>query len=510
MDDVLRAAREITTNTGRGLMRNRQRFAIGVVVTGICLVLAGCGGSSGVTQDEYDALQAELDAAEQDLMEEQAARQQAEADEQAAEAARRQAEADEQAAEAARQQAEAEAAAAAAAAEAAEEAKQKAEAADVNARAGVFIGELDDGTRRSASVTWERGKSKMVDPSGGVFTKGSAAPSIPGFSGNSFTRSVGTATSPVEQTAYIYTNIQSPGTKAFWKKHGLSVESGSWTATLAKPASFGNNRSLYQDSGGSPANEDEGSRGGTYDGASGTFTCAETGNCNIAADADGALTYTGVWTFRPSSPTSGVTLNQDEEFLYFGIWQSIPGIASGTYGFEVIHGGNPTNYTAAADVLTGRATFRGGAIGKYVTRNQVGQNARIGTFTADAEFSANFDTPDLAGTIKNFREGDSTLSGWLVTLGATGNAANPAGISSGAVSGDVAASIGGVSATGVWAATLYASDNQTLADRTTYPLTQYPEADLAGVAGHFEASSAADAANSDVAIAGAFAATPSR
>ena len=55
-------------------MRNRQHFAFGVVVTGICLVLMGCGGSSGVTQDEFDALQVELDAAEQELMKEQAAR----------------------------------------------------------------------------------------------------------------------------------------------------------------------------------------------------------------------------------------------------------------------------------------------------------------------------------------------------------------------------------------------------------------------------------------------------
>ena len=56
----------------------------------------------------------------------------------------------------------------------------------------------------------------------------------------------------------------------------------------------------------------------------------------------------------------------------------------------------PDNFNA----LTGTATFNGGAVGKYADGNQVGQaNARIGTFTAKATFTADFETATAAGTL---------------------------------------------------------------------------------------------------------------
>ena len=63
-------------------------------------------------------------------------------------------------------------------------------------------------------------------------------------------------------------------------------------------------RSLYQqDSTGNV------SRGGTYNGYFGTFTCPS--GCNMAAGADNALTgVTGTWTFT-ASPTAGGTTMQD-------------------------------------------------------------------------------------------------------------------------------------------------------------------------------------------------------
>ena len=469
-----------------------------------------------------------------------------------------QARADLQSAEAARAAAEAQA-------KAEEEAKKEAEQADLNSRAGQFIGELDDtgtGTQRAATVAWMRGESKMVDPSGGTYTKGSAAPSISGFSGDSFTRQTATTTATtttiIDETAYIYTNIQSPGTKAFWKKYGATGTSTEVTASVALRGSSA--QPGEPDTTPTDPNNLEATQGrqfatlvvsGSFDGAAGRFTCAT--GCSggtVGADRDGDdsgavgigdfVTFdNGVptfadatnWIFTPNSLTTGVTLDQDEEFLYFGIWSSVPQIASEAHDFQVIfNGSNP--YTSVGVVPStnepGTATFAGGAIGKYVTRNQVGQNARLGTFTADARLTATFGTagstppgPTLSGTIDNFREGGANLSGWFVTLGGGGSpasAAEPVAFADGTVgidAGLVAALIGGVPTTGTWAATLYGTPNvredAATWPETEYPYSRYPTADLAGIAGRFEASNAigtADASTAEVAIAGAFAATP--
>ena len=473
----------------------KQKYITALILA--AAVVAGTAGcSSSGDKKKVDELTAEL--AEEKKAKEEALKK-VEATEKAKEEALKKAEAEKNAKEEALKKA-----------EAAEKAKEAAQQADLAARAGVFIGELDDASRRtSATVAWERGKSRKVEPGGGVFTQGSAAPAISGFSGHSFTRSAGTATAPVEETAYIYTNIRSPGTrKAFWKVYGLDAEMDANNQNKARASGSVSYKTVTDDQNQTTTTA---MLSGSFDGARGKFTCDGDSSSCSAAITNGEPAFTGTWKFEPGSLTNGVTLAQDAEFLYFGIWESMPGITSDAHDFQVIHGGNPANYAGAADVLAGTATFKGGAVGKYVTRNQVGRNARIGTFTADAEFNAVFgDTDTLAGAIRNFREGGGDLGGWSITLGHADDAANPATLTSGDASGAVAASIGGVSATGVWSATLYASDNQTLDDRTKYPLAKYPEADLAGVAGRFEASDVADAANANVAIAGAFAATPSR
>ena len=195
-------------------------------------------------------------------------------------------------------------------------------------------------------------------------------------------------------------------------------------------------------------------------------------------------------------------------------WVSEPVSVSGMPDFEYIAGGGgvtvdrdtrvvtatieaPDNF----DALTGTATFRGGAVGKYATEGQVGQqNARIGTFTATATFTADFETNaagTLAGSITDFREGGSPLADWRVTLGSTANIGVPSEISAAVATGNTVGSIGGVPVDGTWGADFYGSDNVNL-DETEYPVTRYPEADLAGVTGWFNAKSAT------AALAGAF------
>ena len=441
----------------------------------------------------------------------------------------------------------------------------EAQQAVLNARARAYIGELDDNERRGddtagsiVTVEWMRDERIEVDP-GGNFAPGSGAPSISGFSAYHFTRRTGIS----DETAYLYTNIQSPGTRAFWKAYGLDETLTATNASLAMPSSTGTSK-VYTGSGATRVFAGR-SVGGSFRGASGTFTCSATDDtathCGVTVTTDingnpvtdnitsHIETVNGVrrfasgtaisWTFKPSNINNGVRINQDDTFLYFGIWASEPDIASGAHNFQVIHGGGGVKFdgdppvavldsTAFGD-LTGSATFKGGAIGKYVTRNQVGENARIGTFTAQADFTANFNgaNSSLEGRITNFREDGQELAGWDVYLG--GTSATDASVFEGgttaAGTGSTAhARIGRVAATGTWAATLYGSANNRAdlgggtapdADDPTYPLARFPFADLAGVAGHFSAVDLADdpattnVVETNAAIAGAFAATPS-
>ena len=149
---------------------------------------------------------------------------------------------------------------------------------------------------------------------------------------------------------------------------------------------------------------------GTYDGVPGTFTCQSTCTARtktwnlcraVAARASSPAALSNPWDFKPGSITTRVKAedqaDQDDAYLYFGVWSSIPdNIGPATaYNFRYVFGGGAetdrrlsvTNFAT----LVGPATFRGGAVGKYVTQGQVGgQNAKIGTFTATATLNADF------------------------------------------------------------------------------------------------------------------------
>ena len=132
----------------------------------------------------------------------------------------------------------------------------EAQRAELRARADTYYTELDDNTegRLEATVSYPRAGRLAVDPSGGAFTRGSGAPSVPGFSGgHRFTLPVGLT---AVETAYIYTNIQSAGTRAFWKISG-APGNGSTATTGSRGEDY-----------------DEGDTvSGAQDGVSGVFTC---------------------------------------------------------------------------------------------------------------------------------------------------------------------------------------------------------------------------------------------
>ena len=510
------------------------------------LLLAGCGGDSGtnVSKDAYDLLQHELDTAlaeitrltterdaalakvkelEDDL--EQAGDDlddvRADLTDARADLARVQGqltEARRQLGVAEEERDEAQEQALQAQQEADRRIKEAETQADVNVRAGRYLAGISDGgTARAVTVTHERGSTLTINPVGN-FERGSGAPSISGFTARTYTRDVVNS----EQTVFLYTNIQAPGTRAFWKIHGLEVDGAQDDAAQSPTPTA----APLADNAGTPTKT---TVSGTYNGVSGTFTCQSTncaGDVEFVSGTSGPRRFTataGAWDFKPSNIASGVRQMRDNEHLFFGIWVNEPNLPSGTHDYEYITGGLGT-LTNIGD-LAGTATFTGGAVGKYVTRNQVGEDARIGTFTAAANLTADFTADTLEGRITNFRDGSQQLAGWNVYLG--GTATDPVTGFTGTVTGGAAstsgtatASIGGVSATGEWGATLYGTTNNNLGydsgsppgtrDLTKYPLASYPLADLAGVVGNFHAiSTAADgtaqsADDATAALAGAF------
>ena len=156
-----------------------------------------------------------------------------------------------------------------------EEAEQQ---TNVSLRAVPVITGLGEGSRRgdddTVVVQWMRDKSLEVEPGGGDFTQGTAAPSISGFSRRfSFTRRSGTASARIDETAYIYTNIQSPGNRAFWKVYGFSpIALGGDNAPALAKGGTARAKTEIQDDGTTDVTEIT-VTGGRFNSAVGTFTC---------------------------------------------------------------------------------------------------------------------------------------------------------------------------------------------------------------------------------------------
>ena len=102
----------------------------------------------------------------------------------------------------------------------------EAEQAELRARAMSFGAALDapeSGAGNRRVDAWKR--TSHSGPRGSLMTPGSAAPSVPGSwrSANSFTGHSGTANALIDETVYLYTNIQAPSSRAFWKVHLMEV-----------------------------------------------------------------------------------------------------------------------------------------------------------------------------------------------------------------------------------------------------------------------------------------------
>lgn len=176
---------------------------------------------------------------------------------------------------------------------------------------------------------------------------------------------------------------------------------------------------------------DGGTFAGTFDGASGEYTCADAAGCSLAFDGSGnVIAVTGSMYFTPDA---GVTvLVPDSDFMYFGYWMNESTDGNGDPVFEIagLYDGVRLSLYTDVQQLLGRATYAGSATGLYVRRWTDSANnvlrRRAGQFTADAMLTANFDVDgfvttndfSISGTLSNFMDGNRKIDpNWHLALG---------------------------------------------------------------------------------------------
>ena len=159
---------------------------------------------------------------------------------------------------------------------------------------------------------------------------------------------------------------------------------------------------------------------GTYMGAAGTYICDTAAACSSAAGGAAGITLTGAWTFVHN--VGAMTSEPDANYLYFGWWlqkdSDGPTSASAFTGVVgSIQGDGTTALAANPNAISGKATYTGGAAGKFAISDPL-NGGDGGHFTADATLSATFGagaTAGLTGTLDNFMANDKAVP-WSVSL----------------------------------------------------------------------------------------------
>ena len=167
-----------------------------------------------------------------------------------------------------------------------------------------------------------------------------------------------------------------------------------------------------------PIGVDSGERG-TLNGVPGRFRA--TGSVvQLMVDPDGAPTWDGTLTFEPDNPIAMVS-QEDQSYMSLGWWLTEQD-SDGALTVEVAAWGSQTYSASDTDhgnSLTGKAEFKGIAVGKYTHKDV--NDISGGHFNADATLEADFADSStggsLTGTIDNFeQDGVSIGQGWKVVL----------------------------------------------------------------------------------------------
>ena len=442
-----------------------------MLVLGLILSLAACSGSrtDGLSKADEAALEARLAEAEAARLEAEAAKAQAELDKAQAEADRAQAEADKAQAEADKATAEAEVQhqlqeaqkareEAEAARLAAETARQEAEAARLEAetargeaaaeqlekeRLAAEAAEQQQATTRAEAALVLSGLETATDTlvpsnvdanyraSATLAATGAAFTSTQGSSaGRWYATTAQGRSGGNSDTLVVYTNVEAPESEpirdrypAFNADYELTIDStdhGDKVASSSFPSTsstriFPLTRRTDDIQPTDPLNLTAGISG-SFDGASGTFTCTSTNENGCTVFYSGSTyTFAGTWTFKTSS--SARVSVPDTNYAYFGWWRREDNTGAFDYNTFNVPGTAPGG---SFDALTGSATYEGPATGLYAISQPLGAQSGHGEFKATARFSANFNANTLSGSVTGFDvTGFDVNPDWSLTLGST-------------------------------------------------------------------------------------------
>ena len=260
------------------------------------------------------------------------------------------------------------------------------------------------------------GAPKITGTTGADFQADSPNQAMPieNWNGHSFSRVVGGN----GEELWVYDNIDASGSKVFAEVYnGLDIDTGDLDTSKIAGGIF--------DEQGTHSHGTTLKFKGTYDGASGTYSC--TASCgssrngsiltleNTADDDSGAAG----WDFKADS---GATVSvADTDHLHFGGWLQTDDhgdplklhvFADGALDYV----NNTDSRTTATPV--GTATYKGGAAGMYAI-DRLGGTASGGTWTAkstlNAEFGSNAVTGTISGKIHDFVSSGQSMP-WDVTL----------------------------------------------------------------------------------------------
>ena len=245
---------------------------------------------------------------------------------------------------------------------------------------------------------------------------------------NGWSGTMVTATDPASKntdTVLVYTNIEAPKSVAFGDEFTLTggvLPSGTITGSgnsNIQASGFSTGHAAFTHGTNDATNVNEVIRiSGTYAGAPGVYSCAETAaNTCTSQGTNNGIRLGGPWTFEPSP--GAMAMQTDSNYSYFGWWLRVDE-ATGEYHPFLFHGHNteldPNNKPDIQTAFTGKATYSGLAVGKFAI---AGFPNTGGHFTADASLSVDFGTSTatvlgtVEGAVTNFMAGGAEMP-WRV------------------------------------------------------------------------------------------------
>ena len=239
--------------------------------------------------------------------------------------------------------------------------------------------------------------------------------------------------SKITDTVLVYTNIEAPKSVAFGEVHDLTggvlpatvIAAGSGDSNI-QATDFSTGHAAFIHGTNDATNVNEVIRiSGTYAGAPGVYSCAETtANTCTSQGTNNGIRLGGPWTFEPSP--GAMAIQKDTNYSLFGWW--LREKADGSF-FPFVFGGHNTELsTDKPDIplaLTGKATYSGLAVGKFAI---AGFPNTGGDFTADASLAVDFEdttgaTGAVTGAVTNFMVSGAEMP-WRVDFARVGLLAN--------------------------------------------------------------------------------------